>query len=194
MIRGAAVAACGVLAAFAFTWPPNHSPEAQPVLFGSVSDRMGHAIEGSRSAERTTVIPEPSPATTPSEPPPPPPPPEPVAAPAPAPAPAAPAAPVTSSSGGLPALLVTIRANESGGNYAAYNPTGCSDENGTWSCGGAYQMSEQYAAGWAAEAGYPGQSSQAQTWDPAVQDAVALYKFYATNPDGSMWCSFTEYC
>lgn len=94
----------------------------------------------------------------------------------------------------LPALLQTIRENESHGNYAAYSPTGCSDSNGTFSCGGAYQLTEQYASGWAAEAGYSGMSSQAQTWPPTTQDAVAKYKFYATNPDGALWCDWTDYC
>jgi hypothetical protein len=90
----------------------------------------------------------------------------------------------------LPSLLVTIRANESGGNYAAYNASGCEG----YGCGGAYQLHARYASEWAARSGYPGMSSAAQTWDPAVQDAVALDLFYASNPDGAMWCSFAEYC
>lgn len=99
-----------------------------------------------------------------------------------------------SGSSELPALLSTIRSNESHGNYSAYSSDGCSDENGTFSCGGAYQLSEQYAAGWAAEAGYPGMSSQAQTWPATTQDKVAIYKFYASNPDGDLWCHWTTYC
>jgi hypothetical protein len=96
----------------------------------------------------------------------------------------------TGSSGGLPSLLLTIRSNESGGNYQAYNSTGCEG----YGCGGAYQMHVQYAAGWAAEAGYPGMSSNAAEWSPEIQDAVALYKFYATNPEGALWCSWASYC
>lgn len=96
------------------------------------------------------------------------------------------------SAAGLPPLLLLIRDHESGGNYQAFNQTGCSDENGTWSCGGAFQLSEQYAAVWAAEAGFDGMTSQAQTWPPAIQDAVALFKFNATG--GDLWCSWTEYC
>lgn len=92
---------------------------------------------------------------------------------------------------GLPAGLLVIRDHESGGDYQAYSATGCSDEHGTWSCGGAYQLSEQYASGWAAAAGYPGMSSQAQTWPPAVQDAVAL-DLYAKDP--GTWCRYTDYC
>lgn len=94
--------------------------------------------------------------------------------------------------GDLPPLLLLIRDHESGGNYRAYNPTGCSDENGVWSCGGAFQLSEQYASGWAVEAGFPGMSSQAQTWPRSTQDAVALFKFNAT--DGQLWCAWTDYC
>jgi hypothetical protein len=92
----------------------------------------------------------------------------------------------------LPDGLLYIRSQESGGNYTAYNPTGCSDENGTFSCGGAYQLSEQYASAWAAEAGYPGMSSQAQIWPRDVQDAVALYKYERTG--GGLWCDWTDYC
>lgn len=90
--------------------------------------------------------------------------------------------------GGLPPLLLLIRDHESGGNYQAFNPTGCEG----YGCGGAYQLHAKYAAGWAAEAGYPGMSSQAQTWPPQIQDAVALFKFNATG--GRLWCDWTDYC
>lgn len=96
------------------------------------------------------------------------------------------------TSGTVPALLQIIIDHESGGNYRAYNPTGCSDENGTWSCGGKYQLSSQFAAGWAANNGYPGQSSNAAEWAPEVQDAVALALFNKTN--GGLWCNYTSYC
>lgn len=99
----------------------------------------------------------------------------------------------TQSGGGssdLPALLLTIRANESGGNYSAYNASGCEG----YGCGGAFQLHARYASSWASSAGYLGLSGQAQTWDPATQDAVALWLFYSTNPDGSHWCDWTDYC
>lgn len=96
----------------------------------------------------------------------------------------------TASSGGLPALLVTIRAHESGGNYQAYNGSGCEG----YGCGGAYQMHARYASEWAARAGFPGMSSNAATWPAAVQDKVALNLFYSTNPDGAHWCNWTSYC
>jgi hypothetical protein len=91
----------------------------------------------------------------------------------------------------LPEGLLFIRDNESDGNYQAFNPDGCSDDHGTWSCGGAYQLSEQYASAWATAAGYPGMSSQAQTWPAAVQDAVALDLF---TKDPGTWCRYTTYC
>lgn len=100
-------------------------------------------------------------------------------------------APTSNNSGGssnLPELLLTIRSNESGGNYQAYNPSGCEG----YGCGGAYQLHAKYAAGWAAEAGYGGMSSQAQNWPVHIQDAVALYKFNATG--GDLWCNWTDYC
>jgi len=92
------------------------------------------------------------------------------------------------SSGSLPPLLLTIRSNESGGNYSAYNASGCEG----YGCGGAYQLHANYASGWASEAGYPNMSSQAQNWPPDIQDAVALYKFNATN--GGLWCDWADYC
>jgi hypothetical protein len=91
---------------------------------------------------------------------------------------------------GLPPLLQTIRSHESGGNYSAYNAGGCEG----YGCGGAYQLHAAYASEWAARAGYPGLSGQAQTWAPATQDAVALHLFYSTNPDGAHWCNWTDYC
>ena len=96
----------------------------------------------------------------------------------------------TTPSGGMPALLQAIRSHESGGNYSAYNASGCEG----YGCGGAYQLHAAYASEWAARAGYPGLSGQAQTWAPATQDAVALHLFYSTNPDGAHWCSWVLYC
>lgn len=90
--------------------------------------------------------------------------------------------------GDLPPLLLLIRDHESGGDYQAFNPTGCEG----YGCGGAFQLHARYAATWAAEAGFDGLSSQAQTWPPAIQDAVALFKFNATG--GRLWCDWTEYC
>jgi hypothetical protein len=92
------------------------------------------------------------------------------------------------SATGLPAGLLLIRHHESRGDYTAYNPTGCEG----YGCGGAYQLHAKYAATWAAEAGFDGMSSQAQDWPPATQDAVALYKYNAT--DGRLWCDWTDYC
>lgn len=94
------------------------------------------------------------------------------------------------STGTLPPLLALIRSNESGGNYAAYNATGCEG----YGCGGAYQMHGLYAPTWAEQAGYPGLGGNAATWSPSTQDAVALYLFYSTNPDGAHWCDWTDYC
>jgi hypothetical protein len=34
----------------------------------------------------------------------------------------------------------------------------------------------------------------AAAWPPAVQDAVALALFRSTNPDGTHWCAWTDYC
>ena len=93
-----------------------------------------------------------------------------------------------SSSGGLPGLLITIRAHESGGNYSAYNGGGCEG----YGCGGAYQLHARYASAWAAEAGFSGMPSNAAQWPPATQDAVALYKFNQTN--GGLWCDWVDYC
>jgi hypothetical protein len=92
--------------------------------------------------------------------------------------------------GDLPPLLAFIRSNESGGDYAAYNPTGCEG----WGCGGAFQLHAQYASTWAASAGNPGLGSNAAAWAPATQDRVAVWLFYSTNPDGAHWCAWTDYC
>lgn len=92
----------------------------------------------------------------------------------------------------FPALMITISNHESGGNYRAYNPTGCSDGNGTFSCGGRWQLSAQYASVWAERAGFNNMSSNAETWAPEIQDAVALYLFNETN--GGLWCDYTTYC
>jgi hypothetical protein len=100
-----------------------------------------------------------------------------------------------SSRSALPGLLVTILDHEtSGRDYEAYNPTGCSDENGTFSCGGAYQLSAQYATVWGQRAGYPHLPANAATWPPATQDAVAIKLYYSTTPDGAHWCDWTDYC
>jgi len=159
------------------TTPTPQTAVAAPL---SVADRYRAADQIDRSTR--DPLPQPEPFTTPTNPPPEP---EPAVV-APVAAPQAPPA----DTGGLPALLLTIRANESGGNYQAFNPTGCEG----YGCGGAYQLHAGYASGWAAEAGYPGLPGNAALWDPATQDAVALYKFYATNPDGALWCSWTDYC
>lgn len=90
----------------------------------------------------------------------------------------------------LPPLLLSIRAHESGGDYTAVSSTGC---NGA-PCGGAYQLHSWYASEWAARAGYPGMSSNAATWPPATQDAVALHLYYSTSTPGWHWCQFTTYC
>jgi hypothetical protein len=99
----------------------------------------------------------------------------------------------TPSSGGgnLPALLQLIRSNESGGNYAAYNGSGCEG----YGCYGAYQMHGAYMDDWARRYG-AGEwaSTPANQWPPAVQDQVALGLFYSTNPDGAHWCDWTYYC
>ncbi len=99
-------------------------------------------------------------------------------------------APSRSVRSALPPLLLTIRANESGGDYLAVNSMGCDGQL----CGGAYQLHSSYASQWAADAGYPSMSSNAATWPPATQDAVALYLFNSTNPSGWHWCQFTSYC
>jgi hypothetical protein len=96
----------------------------------------------------------------------------------------------TAPVGDLPALLALIRDHESGGNYSAYNASGCEG----YGCGGAYQLHAAYAPTWAARAGYPGMGSNAATWPAAIQDAVALNLFHSTNPDGAHWCNWTEYC
>ena len=94
-------------------------------------------------------------------------------------------------SGGLPSLLVTIRAHESGGNYQAYNAGGCEG----WGCGGAYQMHLRYAPAWAARYGEGQWAGTApQNWPPAVQDKVALGLFWSTNPAGYHWCHWATYC
>jgi len=95
-----------------------------------------------------------------------------------------------SSRSALPTLLDTIKHHESRGDYTAVNPSGCEG----YGCGGAYQLHMRYASTWAARAGYPGLSSNAATWPPATQDAVALYLFNSTTPPGSHWCNWTDYC
>jgi hypothetical protein len=90
----------------------------------------------------------------------------------------------------MPALLELIKLNESHGNYTAVNPTGCDGAL----CGGAYQLHSWYASTWAAQAGYPHMSSDASTWPPAIQDAVARYLFFSTDPPGYHWCQWTSYC
>ena len=99
-------------------------------------------------------------------------------------------APSRSSRSAMPALLATIRHHESRGDYTAVNPSGCEG----YGCGGAYQLHMRYASTWAARAGYPGLSSNAATWPPATQDAVALYLFNSTTPPGYHWCRWTDYC
>jgi hypothetical protein len=94
------------------------------------------------------------------------------------------------SGGSLPELLLFIRSHESGGNYSAYNGSGCEG----YGCGGAYQLHARYASSWASSAGYPGLSSNAANWSPSTQDAVAKWLFYSTNPDGAHWCNWTDYC
>ena len=175
----AAATVCTILTLWMILWTPPVEPATTPAEPGGVdvAERVAAAVAADRSTR--DPLPEVSPLTTPE--PPPPPEPEPVHV-------TAEPADVVPATGGLPSLLVTIRAHESGGDYTAYNPTGCEG----YGCGGAYQLHAQYAAGWAAEAGYPGLSSQAQTWPPGVQDAVALYKFNATG--GALWCDWADYC
>jgi type II secretory pathway pseudopilin PulG len=92
----------------------------------------------------------------------------------------------TQTSSGLPSLLLTIREHESGGNYRAYNPSGC-----IGGCYGAYQLTAEYMDDWAREAGYPNYA-YVGFWPPEIQDAVALYKFNQTG--GDLWCDWTDYC
>lgn len=89
-------------------------------------------------------------------------------------------------SNNLPALLLLIRSHESGGDYHAYNATGC-----LGGCYGAYQMTAEYMDDWAREAGYP-DYAYVGFWPASVQDAVALYKFNQTG--GALWCDWTDYC
>lgn len=98
--------------------------------------------------------------------------------------------PAARSGVGLPPLLELIRSHESGGNYSAYNAGGCEG----YGCGGAYQLHARYAPAWAASAGYPGMGPNAAAWPPATQDAVALWLFQSTSPDGTHWCRWTDYC
>jgi hypothetical protein len=96
-----------------------------------------------------------------------------------------------SGSGSLPALLQLIRSNESGGNYSAYNGSGCEG----YGCYGAYQLHGLYMDDWARQYGaaaYAG--TPANQWPASVQDKVALGLFYSTNPDGLHWCNWTSYC
>lgn len=106
------------------------------------------------------------------------------------PAPTPTQAPQGRSTGNLPPLLLLIRSHESGGNYSAYNGSGCEG----YGCGGAFQLHAKYASVWAERAGFSGLSSNAANWPPATQDAVALNLFYSTNPDGAHWCNWTAYC
>lgn len=97
----------------------------------------------------------------------------------------------SNSSSSLPALLSLIRTNESGGNYSAYNASGCEG----YGCYGAYQLHGYYMDDWArrygaaAYAGIP-----ANQWPPYIQDKVALGLFYSTTPNGKFWCDWTSYC
>jgi hypothetical protein len=91
-----------------------------------------------------------------------------------------------SGSSTLPDLLLLIREHESGGNYQAYNPSGC-----IGGCYGAYQMTAEYMDDWAREAGYP-DYAYVGFWPAEIQDAVALYKFNQTS--GALWCDWTDYC
>ena len=99
-------------------------------------------------------------------------------------------APSRSDRSALPPLLLTIRRHESHGNYTLVNPTGCDGAP----CGGAYQLHSWYASEWARRAGYPHMSSDAATWPPATQDAVALHLYNSTNPPGYHWCRWVTYC
>lgn len=100
---------------------------------------------------------------------------------------------VSRSTTRLPALLITIRANESGGNYTAVNndPDACEG----YGCYGAYQMHGEYMGDWAARYGHPEVvGTPANQWPASTQDDVALGLFYSTNPDGAHWCDWTDYC
>lgn len=154
-----------------------------------VKTKRGDLVSSiSRSGLRPTPAPTVLPSIKPKPEPEPKPKPEPTPAPQPEPEPTV----VAPDVGELPYILTVISDHESHGIYTAYNPTGCSDEYGVWSCGGRWQLSEQYASTWAANAGFPGQSSHAETWDPSVQDAVALDLY---NKNGSyMWCHYAWYC
>jgi hypothetical protein len=97
----------------------------------------------------------------------------------------------TPRNGALPGLLLTIRSYESGGNYSAYNGSGCEG----YGCFGAYQLHGAYMDDWARRYGAGGWASvPANRWPPAVQDKVALGLFYSTNPDGAHWCAWVSYC
>lgn len=94
-------------------------------------------------------------------------------------------------SGSLPQLLLFIRSHESGGNYSAYNGSGCEG----YGCYGAYQLHGAYMDDWARRYGageYAG--TPANQWPASVQDKVALGLFYSTSPDGAHWCNWTDYC
>lgn len=96
-----------------------------------------------------------------------------------------------SGSSNLPELLLFIRSHESGGNYGAYNGSGCEG----YGCYGAYQLHGRYMGSWASSAGYGNYSgSPATQWPASVQDGVARWLFYSTNPDGAHWCNWTDYC
>lgn len=80
-----------------------------------------------------------------------------------------PSAPVYSSSGGIPAILIAIRGCESGHDYTAQNPTSTAS--------GAYQFLKST---WAGYGGY----SEAYLAPPSVQDqaAIDLYNRAGTTP------------
>lgn len=81
-------------------------------------------------------------------------------------------------------VMACIRAHESGGNYQAVNTSS--------GAAGAYQLMPEYADDWAVRYGYPEWADDPVTaWPPAVQDAVALGLYRAT--DGRAWSDFTTY-
>lgn len=104
------------------------------------------------------------------------------------------------TSNNLPYGLQLVRSCESGPwrdggcgydlslyNYNAINSTGCEGQG----CYGAYQMHASYMSAWAVEAGYS-KYAYVGIWPPEVQDAVALYKWNASN--GRLWCDWASYC
>jgi hypothetical protein len=94
-------------------------------------------------------------------------------------------------SSALPSLLETIRFNESRGDYSAYNASGCEG----YGCYGAYQMHGLYMDDWARRYGAAAYANTPATqWPADIQDKVALGLFYSSNPDGEVWCRWTDYC